>query len=253
MIDYHSRVLPQGAIPLAEAIRRFVPDNLWRQFERAEEAEVRARVYYFMSFTLKIRVQDAIKDAQDAIERALVGRLIAHDLIALAQAEAPFGEWRLIPADTWRRLRIKHVRGSAVIFHEIELTDVHVMVGDNTQGLELMRTGASGRPTSKHLVFNELDRLIAAGEIARLNNSGEVEKTPKAMAEDLVFWLKQTHPTAPSMTQTTMENAIRLKFNKFKKDLKEARYDHAEVTTLCISSQGGSSPRVTSPDSSDHA
>ena len=158
--------------------------------------------------------------AKKAIERSLVKGLIAGDLTAIVQADAPFGEWRPIPAETWRRLRIQDLQKGHVIGPNIDLNDVHVIEGDHTRLLELMKTGVQGRESSKHLVLAELDRWIVSGDLARWIASGQVDDTLKAVAERMVEWLEQTYPKAPPLTQTSMENVLRPKFNNFKKDRK---------------------------------
>ena len=217
MINHHPGALPEGAMPLPEAIRRFVPDELWGKFECAEADDKRASKYYAIPEMRTKSFCVALSDARRAVELAFIERLIGRDLTAIVQDDAPFGEWRPIPADAWLRFHIKDLRGRDVMGHNIELTEVHVIEGYNTQLLEPMRTGTAGRPTSKHLVLGELDRLIATGELTRLIGSGELENTLDAVARHLVSWLKQSHPAAPQMAKPTMENAIRSEFRKFKK------------------------------------
>lgn len=62
------------------------------------------------------------------------------------------------------------------------------------------RTGAPGRPTGKHLICAEHGR--------RLTN-GEVHDRVSAEARHLKAWYDRKHPTAPPLTQGTIENAIR--------------------------------------------
>ena len=61
-------------------------------------------------------------------------------------------------------------------------------------------TGASGRPTSRHLVEAEAKRRIAAGD---------VPKSLPDFADSLLGWLSEKHPTAAPMTKKTIENRIR--------------------------------------------
>lgn len=156
--------------------------------------------------------------AGQAIKHWLVGRLIAGHLTAIVQVDPPFGEWRPILAEDWRRrLRIQDARKGRVVGPNIDLKDVHVIEGDHTQLLELMKTGAQGRPSSAYLVGAELDRWIVSGDLARWIDSGGAG-TLKAVAERLIEWLEETYPKMPPLTQTSMENVIRSKFNQFKKD-----------------------------------
>jgi hypothetical protein len=65
---------------------------------------------------------------------------------------------------------------------------------------ESYRTGAPGKPSSAHLVKNELERRGETGQI-----ESNLEKQAKSLAE----WLKEKHPNAPPMTVRTIENQIR--------------------------------------------
>lgn len=62
------------------------------------------------------------------------------------------------------------------------------------------RTGVPGRPTSKHLVLDELVRCAAQGRL---------QKTLAEQARCLSRWLKDNHPTEPQMETASLENAIR--------------------------------------------
>lgn len=52
------------------------------------------------------------------------------------------------------------------------------------------RTGTQGQPSSMHLMKSELLRRA---------ESGQMRKSLKAEAEDLVEWLRETHPNAPRL------------------------------------------------------
>jgi hypothetical protein len=62
------------------------------------------------------------------------------------------------------------------------------------------RTGAAGRPTSKHLVMKEARRRLDAG------NYPEFLKT---FSEELENWLKVAEPEAAPMTAKTIQNNLR--------------------------------------------
>jgi len=62
------------------------------------------------------------------------------------------------------------------------------------------RTGAAGRPTSKQLVGLEHQRRLLAGE---------AHQSVAQEAKHLAAWLAARHPTAPVMSDGTVENAIR--------------------------------------------
>ena len=69
-----------------------------------------------------------------------------------------------------------------------------------TENLASDRTGAAGRPSSRHLVFNEYERLDKAGKRS---------ESLAAQAKALSSWLKITHPNLSQMTPKTVENVIR--------------------------------------------
>jgi hypothetical protein len=272
VVSHYPGTRPKGALPMLEASRRLLPNELWREYERAVNAWSRCpgrtmrRFPSFVHFEIapdlnrpqehpeEIAIERArqalvkglnlpelarfsyapdlnrpqahsleaaVRKAREAIKRSLVKGLIAGDLTAIVQVDAPFGEWRPILSEDWRRrLRIQDARKGHVTGPNIDLNDVHVIEGDHTQLLELMKTGAQGRPSSKHLASIELDQWIVSGDLARWIGSGKVKYQLKAVAERLVEWLEQTYPKMPPLTQTSMENVIRSRFNQFKKDRK---------------------------------
>jgi hypothetical protein len=67
----------------------------------------------------------------------------------------------------------------------------------------LTHSGAPGRPTSRHLVEQELARRIAGHEL--------VGPSIKAEAERLETWLKASHPSLPHMSAKTIGNSFRSK------------------------------------------
>ncbi len=69
----------------------------------------------------------------------------------------------------------------------------------------LGRTGAPGRPTSMHLIFDELERRADRGTIER-----GVGKEARA----LVAWLTSEHPMQPRPKPKTVENQIRIRYRE---------------------------------------
>jgi hypothetical protein len=69
------------------------------------------------------------------------------------------------------------------------------------------RTGAPGRPTSMHIVLEELERRGLAGEI---------EAGVRAEAAALAKWFSAAYPGAPPLTAKTIENRIRSRFRALK-------------------------------------
>lgn len=75
------------------------------------------------------------------------------------------------------------------------------------------RTGAAGRPTSSHLVLDELNRRRAAGETCA---------TLAQEARELVTWLRATHPGAAPLSPATAENTIRDAYRLARKSSNQA-------------------------------
>ena len=236
MADQHPGTPPKGALPMLEAIRRFVSQDLWKDYNYAMEVlnqmmprrGIRLSTHLQglpaeQSINFPTRLHSALARVNEALRKItdrLIERLIAGDLTAVVQVDVLFGEWRPSPANLWEHLQIEDVKCGHVIGRNIDWTDVRIIEGDHTRLLEPMKTGVQGRQSSKHLVLAELDRWIVSGDLAHWIASGQVDDTLKAVADGLVKWLEQTYPKAPPLTQTSMENVIRSKVNKFKKDCK---------------------------------
>jgi hypothetical protein len=61
-------------------------------------------------------------------------------------------------------------------------------------------TGSPGRPTSRHLVENEVRRRL---------NAGEDPESLAALSRELAAWLRETEPEMAPMKPRSVENAIR--------------------------------------------
>ena len=68
------------------------------------------------------------------------------------------------------------------------------------------RTGAPGRPGSKHIVLKEFMRRA---------KRGDAEETIAAESHVLSDWLREKHPLAHPITPRTVENAIRVEYRRF--------------------------------------
>ncbi len=80
--------------------------------------------------------------------------------------------------------------------------------GELDKDAPILSTGAPGRPSSRHLVANELKRRALAGtlEVSLANE-----------ARHLSAWLAAAHPEAPAMSQKSIENALRPDYKSLKK------------------------------------
>jgi hypothetical protein len=69
------------------------------------------------------------------------------------------------------------------------------------------RTGAPGRPSSMHLIVNELSARISAGNL---------EDTVTKQADTLSTWLSENHPAAPKPLPKSIKNKIASLFREAK-------------------------------------
>jgi hypothetical protein len=69
-------------------------------------------------------------------------------------------------------------------------------------------TGAPGRPTSRHLVVPEAQRIL---------DDGRHPKNLTVFSNELAKWLRTTHPKAAPMTSKTIQDAIRKMWHKRQK------------------------------------
>ena len=73
------------------------------------------------------------------------------------------------------------------------------------------RTGAPGRPGSRHFVLREFQRRAA---------SGDLEETLAEQARVLAGWLEENHPEAHPITAGTVENILRGDYHEAQRRLK---------------------------------
>jgi hypothetical protein len=95
---------------------------------------------------------------------------------------------------TWTHLQVR----KSDVLREFQIEEIP----DATK-LFSYKSGAPGRPTSKHLVKMEFDARYQRGDAAR---------SVKLEATALASWLGETHPNAPQLTTKTIENQIRSTF-----------------------------------------
>lgn len=215
-----SAMLPHGAITLHEALRKFVPAALWSEYE-AEKARPADRIRSadddYMDLETRRFVAQSNNQASYArymrvnrcwrrIKRALIEKLIAGDLHAYARREQPWGDWKLIPSDSWSSIRIINSETGTIKGRGFELTDVRIAeTGANGPAA---RTGAPGRPSVMECIEDEFDRRIAAGAI---------DVSLAREAESLAAWFKSKYPRKQGPTAKTIENKIRAQYRVARK------------------------------------
>jgi hypothetical protein len=212
-------MLPSKALPLREAMGTFLPKELLAEHSRAiETLQKKKRPPRPDYLSMSVRewqeaiewYQVATRPAREAeadlyriwaqMMRAVVEQLIEGSLIALVQADPPFGAWRRIPAAAWRTFKIKDVRHGRVTGPGIDLTGLHVMPAP-LQEADYSQTGLSGRPAkSRHIIEAEFERRAKAGDL-----DASLSKFSKA----LLVWFLEEHPDKPAPTARVIENNLR--------------------------------------------
>jgi len=161
--------------------------------------------------------------ADNRLSAALRAELKTGGVVLGVPGEPPFGEVQKIPAQhvdeiidgiLWpREIGTTHRASAAPIGLRLFKTEPHTQRQAELPAageVEMMRTGAPGRPSVMHLVVSEFDRRAKARRI---------EPTVAAQAKVLAGWLTEKHPTAPRLTPKTIENNIRGTYRKTKQSL----------------------------------
>jgi hypothetical protein len=103
--------------------------------------------------------------------------------------------------DIWQRIMVS--KSDVARLWPFTLADA----SQSGETVRSVRSGAPGRPTPMHLV---------RAEHRRRRESGEVESSVTAEAEQLARWLQERHPDAPRLTPKTIANNIRAEHNAWK-------------------------------------
>lgn len=140
----NSNEFPATAVMLEEALRNFVPSELWQAYEQAAKARrdlprrnVRYSEYVHGPQAIAANRQAArINGAEAAMRQAwqrilgeLRAQLQAGKLTAYAREVFPFGSVRPIPPDAWNSLRITNIRPGRAKGPGIELTGLCISLG----------------------------------------------------------------------------------------------------------------------------
>lgn len=204
---------PPDAIPLSDAMKEFLPAEMWEEHARATEARKNTpkRPSYL---SMSVRDWQDAKDSHDAANRtrsaradlhrvwngmlaAMKAKLEAGELTAFGQEDPPFGPWHAIPAPAWRQLRITNVRkGEATVGANI-VHDIHILPPDAD---DHMPTGTPGRPKKGiHLIMAEFERR---------RDTGSTEPSRKREADWLLRWFRAHHPGKEPPTVKTIYNNL---------------------------------------------
>lgn len=133
--------LPADALPLPEAVQRFVPNDLRQAYSAAikDRARFPGRIVSYSPYLYgddaagKNRTANQARAASTAkgkagaaIKRAFVAMLIEGALTAHVRREFPFGDWDALPPDAWRTLRITNWRRGVIEGAGIRFVDVRI-------------------------------------------------------------------------------------------------------------------------------
>ena len=214
MTEQHLHGPPSGAIPLSDAMQRFLPAEMWEEYDRAieERQNLPMRPNFFSTqmhdweeeksaYKSKAQTRSAKADPNQVwadMVAAIKAKLEAGELTGFAQDDPPFGPWRAIPASAWRALRIKNVARGQATNGTVTLNDIHILPHGPADNL---RTGVPGRPSKGiEIIRAEFERRVTAGEIAA---------SLAAESRELADWYSQTYPESPRPTPKTIENILR--------------------------------------------
>jgi hypothetical protein len=221
MSDHRPYGPPQGAIPLLDAMKQFLPAVMWEEHSRATEVrknQPRRPRYFDMTVRQWQSAVDAKKSTSSTrsvredldqvwheMLAAMKAKLEAGELTAFAQDEPSFGPWRAIPAASWRSLRIKNVAKGQATGSTVTLCDIFIL---RTALDDHVPTGVPGRP-SKGIEFVKV-------EFERRKAAGENAASLAAEARWLANWYSQSFPARACPTAKTIENSIRPLFRQAK-------------------------------------
>lgn len=208
---------PKLPLPFHEALRAFVPAELWDDYERALDAlsaEPRRPSYWSMSVREWSDAMEGYEsrsefrahrrtNAEDELGRIvahMIERLVAGELTGILQDDPPFGPWRAIPSLSWRSLEPIDIAAGHFRAGKTQLKFVQVVEGRYQPPIEIVSSGSPGRASSRQLYM---------AEFRRRREEGIAEPTVKGEAVHLETWMAQRHPGAPGAEAKTIENNIR--------------------------------------------
>jgi hypothetical protein len=209
---------PADALPLLEAIRHFLPKEMWESYWAALNTP-RKRSSEPSYFDMPLRDWELAMSRYRAVKAAaprppdpaqlmfnllaaLKELLASGELEVYAQDDPPFGPWRKIPMAVCGQLKITNVNTGEGKISETNVSGIHVRKPNLGS---YVPTGAPGRPSNMHYVLNEFRRRAKANEL---------EQSVRQEASVLAAWFKKTHPSLSELTAKTIENRIRSEFKK---------------------------------------
>jgi len=242
MNDQSSSSPPHGSTPLSDAMKEFLPAEMWDEFARATEARKNPQRWPGASNNQEIRSRFVrLSNAWHAIIAAMKLKFETGELTAFGREDPPLGPWCVISAPAWRTLRITNVENGVASVGPNKIYDIYVLPPDATPESpdydDLMRTGTAehlrlyaniGTPDAEDLDLigregppsdirepprpkrgkagRPTDIAIILAELERRIEECSLELSLSQQAKALRDWFKLNHPKKRLMTAKTIEN-----------------------------------------------
>lgn len=182
----NSNEFPATAVVLQEALRNFVPSELWQAYEvaaRARRGLPRRSVTYsaylngpraFALNGLAVQIKTAEAATRLAWQRILAefgSQLQTGKLTAYVREAFPFGPVVPIPPDAWRCLRITDMRSGRAKGGGVDLTGIRIAPGPpllshfGENRLETEFSSAKGQTWKTEFTANEDYTLVCIGTV----------------------------------------------------------------------------------------
>ncbi len=200
---------PPDAIGLADALRRYVPSELWVAYEEARAAQ--RKLPRRASFatprwdndasetnrqgTAILRARVQAQKSYARILRALKDEIVAGRLVAYGQRNPPFGGWDRIPGPVWKSIQIKSSRLGRVEGPGFQVGGVFLVPAAVSDAPSRGR----GRPSRINLVLEEA---------ARRATSGVAKQFTAIEAEELERWFAEAYPNETPIKAKTISNSL---------------------------------------------
>lgn len=217
MTDEEGNRPPPGAIPLYDALRHFLPSEMWDKHAHAAEAKTKLPKrpsYFSMSgrdwqdareASQRMRpAQSARIDLQNAwnvILAAMKLKFETGELTAFGQDNPPFGPWLAIPVQACRTMSITNVEKGVARVGSAAIYDIYVLPSVDD---DHMPTGMPGRKSKGAAVIKT--------EFFRRVEAKELEISLAAQSRSLADWYRGVYPMRDCPTPESIENNLRSDF-----------------------------------------
>jgi len=195
MNDQHTFSPPRDAIPFSDAMKQYLPAEMWDEYARATKA-LKNMAGQSRNFSRPARLN--LDWVWYGIIAAMKAKLEVGELRAFGQDNPPCDPWRAIPAAAWRNLRITNVETGKARVGPKEIYNIYVLPPGAD---DHMPTGTPGRPT--------MGIDIIRVEFYRREAANKLEASLAAECRALAAWYSLTYPGRHGPKIKTVENNIR--------------------------------------------